>query len=265
MKKLFTLIELLVVIAIIAILAAMLLPALGKAREKAEAISCTSNLKQIAMGMTMYLTTNKNSFPVYRSAYAISASGGEYTKIWFHAVYENTGEEKLFVCPSFEKTNVSATSGINGYFVNGTTLLDSKTHSLIYPTYGINYTLHHTYNPSLKTSNIVKPAQSVMFSDSYYWHGTGDATITADTTKEGLDNQGFAKAICIAGTGSYSFPGEYSGMSLHGQSRNIAYIDGHVESLDWHAIRVKTAGVRGGTRTSCGGPLRYGYYDLTED
>ena len=265
MKKLFTLIELLVVIAIIAILAAMLLPALGKAREKAEAISCTSNLKQIAMGMTMYLTTNKNSFPVYRSAYAISASGGEYTKIWFHAVYENTGEEKLFVCPSFEKTNVSATSGINGYFVNGTTLLDNKTHSLIYPTYGINYTLHHTYNPSLKTSNIVKPAQSVMFSDSYYWHGTGDATITADTTKEGLDNQGFAKAICIAGTGSYSFPGEYSGMSLHGQSRNIAYIDGHVESLDWHAIRVKTAGVRGGTRTSCGGPLRYGYYDLTED
>ena len=66
MKKNFTLIELLVVIAIIAILAAMLMPALQQARERGRAISCTSNLKQIGTAALRYGDDNDGYFLHYQ-------------------------------------------------------------------------------------------------------------------------------------------------------------------------------------------------------
>lgn len=94
----FTLIELLVVIAIIAILAAILFPVFARARENARRSSCSSNLKQIGLGIIQYTQDYDEKMPV--KGYGCTGGGPGQCTIWYDMVQPYIKSTQVFKCPS---------------------------------------------------------------------------------------------------------------------------------------------------------------------
>ncbi len=130
----FTLIELLVVIAIIAILAAILFPVFGRARENARRSSCQSNLKQIGLGILQY--TQDNDERLVGNSYGSDQASNSTTNYkWMDAVFPYVKSEQIFSCPSDIDETVGGVTYTNQYKLNTTLTAPSSSY---FGSYGMN-------------------------------------------------------------------------------------------------------------------------------
>ncbi|HEX8464612.1 MAG TPA: DUF1559 domain-containing protein [Abditibacterium sp.] len=204
----FTLIELLVVIAIVAILASILFPVFGRARENARRASCQSNLKQIGLALQMYVQDFDGRVPICVDNSTPTPT--DDSGYWWVTLFKYTKNDQVFQCPSWQTTTLPT-----GLF------------------------------PYETPPNPAKPFTHFGISGTYVWNETMDGSPEMRLTGTSSDGTSYGPAEVVAVSegfnGSHVWKPEHVAplgnpeqrlRSFHFEGYNVAYADGHVKWIN---------------------------------